>query len=53
MARHIVAVDTAAGQVAALSRPGWDAFFGLAPDGQSLVAWNGRGGFWHVPLARR
>lgn len=51
--RRIVAIDTAGGQVADLSQPGWDAYFGLAPDGSSLLLWNARGGFWSVPLLRR
>ena len=28
----------------------WDTFFRLSPDGNRLLLWNGRGGFWTVPL---
>jgi hypothetical protein len=51
--RRIVAIDTAAGTVADLSRPSWDAFFGVAPDGETMLLWNGRGGIWSMPLLRR
>ena len=51
--RRIVAVDVEQGQVFDLSRPRWDSFASLAPDGRRLLLWNGRGGFWTVPLEVR
>jgi len=40
---RILTVDVATGQVLDLSRPRWDAWFALAPDGDSLLLSNGRG----------
>ncbi len=51
--RRIVAVDANTGRVADLSQPRWDAFAALAPDGERLLLWNGRGTFWLAALARR
>jgi hypothetical protein len=51
--RRIVAVDVEQGQVFDLSRPRWDASASLAPDGEHLLLWNGRGGPWLVPLERQ
>ncbi len=51
--RRIVAVDTETGRVTDLSQPRWDAFAALAPDGERLLLWNGRGNFWLAPLMRR
>jgi hypothetical protein len=44
--RRILLVDGETGAVTDLSRPRWDAFFDLHPDGRTLLLWNGRGGFW-------
>lgn len=51
--RRIVAVEMSTSRVYDLSQPRWDAFFSLAPDGRRLLLWNGRGGFWTVPLELR
>lgn len=50
--RRIVAVETATGRVYDLSKPRWDAFFSLSPDGTRLLLTNGRGGFWMATLRR-
>lgn len=44
--RRMLAVETGRGRVIDLSRPRWDAFFALHPDGKQLLLNNGRGGFW-------
>ncbi len=44
--RRIITVDADTGVVLDLSRPRWDAWFDLAPDGEQLLLTNGRGGFW-------
>jgi hypothetical protein len=51
--RRIIAVDLDSGAVLDLSKEHWDTYFALAPDGQSLLLNNGRGGFWEAPLLRR
>lgn len=51
--RRIVAIDAASGQVTDLSQPRWDTNAVLAPDGERLLLWNGRGNFWLAPLVRR
>jgi hypothetical protein len=51
--RRLVAVEVGTGRLADLSQPGWDALFTPAPDGTRLLATNGRGGYWLVPLERR
>jgi hypothetical protein len=51
--RRIIAVDLDSGAVLDLSKEHWDTYFALAPDGQSLLLNNGRGGFWMAPLLRR
>jgi len=51
--RRIVAIDAIRGRVTDLSRPRWDAFAALAPDGERLLLWNGAGHFWLAPLVRR
>jgi len=48
--RRIVAVERATGTAYDLSKPRWDAFASLAPDGRRLLLWNGRGSFWAAPL---
>lgn len=48
--RRIIAVDPMAGRVWDLSQPRWDAVASLTPDGQHLLLWTGRGGFWLTPL---
>ncbi len=47
--RRIISVDLAAGTALDLSRPRWDAFFALHPDGERLLLSNGRGGYWLAP----
>lgn len=49
--RRILTMDVATGEVLDLSRPRWDAWFALAPDGRRLLLSNGRGGFWLSELA--
>lgn len=44
--RRIVVMNVSTGQVHDLSKAHWDAFASLAPHGQQLLLWNGRGGFW-------
>lgn len=44
--RRILTVDVASGEVLDLSRPRWDAWFALTPDGTGMLLSNGRGGFW-------
>lgn len=51
--RRIVAIDVAAGRATDLSQPRWDTFASPTPDGNSLLLWNGRGGFWLAPLRWR
>jgi Tol biopolymer transport system component len=51
--RRIIALDLSSGEVLDLSKEHWDTYFALAPDGQSLLLNNGRGGFWRVPVLRR
>ena len=48
--RRIVAIEIATGKAYDLSKPGWDAFASLVPDGRTLLLWNGRGGFWTALL---
>ncbi|MGC9398042.1 MAG: hypothetical protein ACP5HM_02780 [Anaerolineae bacterium] len=51
--RRIITVGVATGAALDLSRPCWDAWFDLAPDGERLLLTNGRGGFWvaDVPIS--
>ena len=51
--RRIVAVEVSSGKVFDLSQPRWDTLFSLAPSGKELLLWNGRGGFWTVPVEMR
>lgn len=51
--RRIVAVDVSSGRIYDLSRPRWDAFFALSPDGTRLLVTNARGGFWLAPVVER
>lgn len=44
--RRIVLVGVADDSVYDLSEAHWDAFASLSPNGQQLLLWNGRGGFW-------
>jgi Tol biopolymer transport system component len=44
--RRIVTFDLAGGRAWELSRPRWDTWFSLSPDGRYLLLTNGRGGFW-------
>ncbi|NNJ12749.1 hypothetical protein EKD04_020700 [Chloroflexales bacterium ZM16-3] len=48
--RRIVAVTAATGTVADLTKPHWDAFGSVRPDGGALLLWNGRGGLWVAPV---
>lgn len=48
--RRIIMVDVATGAVLDLSRPRWDAWFDLAPEGERLLLTNGRGGFWVIQV---
>lgn len=48
--RRIVAVDTETGKAWDLSRPHWDAWFAMMPDGKSVLMANGRGGLWRADL---
>jgi hypothetical protein len=48
--RRIVLVDADNGQALDLTQPHWDPWFALAPDGQSVLLTNGRGGFWRSDL---
>ena len=50
--RRLVLVRVDDGRVLDLSQPRWDTFAGLSPDGQRLLLWNGRGGFWTTDLIR-
>jgi Tol biopolymer transport system component len=50
--RRIVAIEAATGRVFDLSQPRWDAFATLSADGQSVLLWNRRGGFWLAPIER-
>ncbi len=51
--RRIVAVEVGSGRIFDLSRPRWDAFFALAPDGTRLLVTNARGGFWLAPVVEQ
>jgi hypothetical protein len=51
--RRIVAVTAATGSVADLTRPRWDAFGSLRPNGGTVLLWNGRGGLWIAPVQGR
>ena len=51
--RRIVAVMADSGAALDLTRPRWDAFASLSPDGAAVLLWNGRGGFWTAPLLVR
>jgi Tol biopolymer transport system component len=44
--RRIALIRVADGNVYDLSEAHWDAFASLSPNGQHLLLWNGRGGFW-------
>jgi dipeptidyl aminopeptidase/acylaminoacyl peptidase len=48
--RRIVAVDAVRGSAIDLTQPHWDAFGSLAPDGEQLLLWNGRGAGWIAPV---
>lgn len=50
--RRIVVVEVDSGKAWDLSRPRWDAWFGVEQSGKYLVLSTGRGGFWRVELAR-
>jgi hypothetical protein len=50
--RRLIAVDLPTRQVLDLSQEHWDAYYALAPDGQSVLLNNGRGGFWLAPILR-
>ena len=43
-------MDADNGQALDLTQPHWDPWFALAPDGQSVLLTNGRGGFWRSDL---
>lgn len=49
--RRIITVDARGGEVLDLSRPRWDTWFALAPDGSRLLLANGRGNVWSSELA--
>jgi hypothetical protein len=51
--RRIIAVNLRTDETLDLSQEHWDAYFALAPDGQSLLLNNGRGNFWTAPVIRR
>jgi Tol biopolymer transport system component len=50
--RRLIAVDLTTQQVLDLSQEHWDAYYALAPDGQSVLLNNGRGGFWLANILR-
>lgn len=53
MGRRIIAVDTATGNSVDLTKPRWDPWFTLAPDGKYVIMMNGRGDFWRSEVMVR
>lgn len=51
--RRIVAIETATGLSLDLTRPRWDPWFTLTPDGKYVIMANGRGDFWRSEVRVR
>jgi hypothetical protein len=50
--RRLIAVDVPTRQVLDLSQEHWDAYYSLAPDGETVLINNGRGEFWLAEVVR-